>query len=67
MIRKDINEEWKDLQLEEGLYTKKKNRISSQGRVISVEENGKTHLLKTTPTNGYPMMNGISRKSCGIP
>ena len=29
MIRKDINEDWKDLQLEEGLYTKKKNRISN--------------------------------------
>ncbi|MDG1804547.1 HNH endonuclease [Flavicella sp.] len=63
MIRKDINEDWKDLQLEEGLYTKKKNRISNQGRVISVEENGKTHLLKTTPTNGYPMMNAYQKSN----
>lgn len=63
MIRKDPNEDWKDLQLEEGLYTKKANRISSQGRVISVEENGKTQLLKLTPTNGYPMVNAYQKRN----
>lgn len=63
MIRKDPNEEWKDLVLEEGLYTKKKNRISNKGRVISVEENGVTKLLKTTPANGYPMLNAYQTKN----
>tara|TARA_B110000211_G_C13897474_1_gene472373 strand:+ start:139 stop:693 length:555 start_codon:yes stop_codon:yes gene_type:complete len=63
MIRKDPNEDWKDLQLEEGIYTKKKNRISSQGRVISVDENDKTQLLKLTPTNGYEMVSAYQKKN----
>lgn len=63
MIRKDPNEDWKDLQLEEGLYTKKKNRISNQGRVISIDEDNNTQLLKLTPANGYPMLNAYQKKN----
>lgn len=64
MIRKDPNEEWKDLQLEEGLFTKKRNRISNKGRVISIEEDGvTTKLLKLTPTNGYQTLNSYQKKN----
>ncbi|WP_152286262.1 HNH endonuclease [Flavicella marina] len=63
MNNESTYEEWKDLQLEEGLHTKKKNRISSQGRVISVDENGKTAFLKTTPTNGYPAVNAYQNST----
>tara|TARA_B100000809_G_scaffold32497_2_gene28422 strand:- start:37947 stop:38504 length:558 start_codon:yes stop_codon:yes gene_type:complete len=64
MIRKDPNEDWKYLQLEECLFTNKKNRISSQGRVISIEDDGETtKLLKLTPTNGYPMLNAYQKKN----
>lgn len=63
MIRKDPNEEWKDLQLEEGLFTKKKCRISNQGRILSIGEDGKSKLLKLTPANGYEMVSAYQKKN----
>ena len=55
MIRSFKDEEWKDLQLDELVFTKKTFRISNYGR-ISVLEGDKYILAKSTPTNGYELL-----------
>lgn len=55
MIRSYKDEEWKDLQLDEKVFTKKQYRISSYGRISQFD--GKKHVLaKATPTNGYELL-----------
>lgn len=55
MIRSYRDEEWKDLQLDEKVYTKKPYRISNYGRLSCIVD-GKEVIGKATVTNGYEMI-----------
>lgn len=62
MIRSFKDEEWKDLQLDEKVFTKKPFKISNYGR-ISFFDGEKQILGRATPTNGYEMLPVFQHKN----
>ncbi|MBU3012461.1 HNH endonuclease [Polaribacter vadi] len=58
MIRNLWKEEWKDIQFDEKISTKKKFKISNYGRIIK-SSNGKEILKRQTYINGYETISVI--------